>query len=72
MPLNLDGDAKETQRVYIGSGQQCPTSSEGVGTCIALHLKVLVVGVYKLVEREGSSPRSQLGECGCECESIVG
>jgi hypothetical protein len=24
---SLDGDASETQRVYTGSGQECPTSS---------------------------------------------
>jgi len=24
---NLDGDASETQRIYTGSGQECPTSS---------------------------------------------
>ena len=24
---NLDGDASETQRVYTGSGRECPTSS---------------------------------------------
>jgi hypothetical protein len=42
-----------------------------VGPCIILDLRVLVVGVYKLAAREGSSPMSRLGECGSECESVV-
>ena len=25
--LNLDGDARRTQRIYTGSGRECPTSS---------------------------------------------
>ena len=37
-------------------------SSEAVGTYIALHLKVLVVDMYKLAAREGLSPRSWLRE----------
>jgi len=71
MSFYLDGDARETQGVYTGLGQRCPKSNEGIRTYIPLHPKVLVVGVYKLAAREGSSPRSRLGECGCECESVV-
>jgi len=37
----------------------CPTSSVRVGVYIALHPKVLVVGVYKLVVR-GLSPKYRL------------
>ena len=35
----------------------------GVGTCIALHPKVLVVEVYKLAAIEGKNPESRLRMC---------
>jgi hypothetical protein len=37
------------------------TSSERVGACITLHPRVLVVGEYKLVAREGYVPGLGLG-----------
>jgi len=44
---------QENTEGYTGSGLKCPTSSERVVVYIALHPKVLVVGEYKLVAREG-------------------
>jgi len=52
---------QENTEGYTGSGLECPTSSERVGVCIALHLRVLVVGGYKLVAREGYVSGLDLG-----------
>ena len=50
VPLILDGDAKR-HKVYTGSGNWYPTSSLGDRSCIPC-TEVLVVGGYKLGERE--------------------
>ena len=50
--LSLDGDASGTQRIYTGSGQGCPTSSEIRGLyCLAP--KGACSRGYKRVAREG-------------------
>ena len=46
----LDGDAKR-HKAYTGSGNRCPTSSLRDRSCIP-YTEVLVVGGYKLGERE--------------------
>ena len=51
-----DGDAKR-HKVYTGSGNGCPTSSLRRCSCIPC-TGVLVVGGYKLGQREGVRPRS--------------
>ena len=48
-----EGDAKR-HRVYTGSGNRCPTSSLRERSCIPC-TEVLVIGVYKLGERESLS-----------------
>ena len=55
-----DGDAKG-HKVYTGSGNGCPTSSLRECSCIPCTV-VLVVGGYKLGERERVRPRSRRGE----------
>ena len=50
VPLISDGDAKR-HKDYTGSGNRRPTSSLGDRSCI-LCTEVLVVGGYKLGERE--------------------
>ena len=58
---SLDGDASETQRVYTGSGLECPTSS-GIGGLYILAPKgACTRGVQAGCER-GLSPRPRL--CG--------
>jgi len=50
--LSLDGDASGTQRIYTGSGRECPTSSETEGLyCLAP--KGACSRGYKQVAREG-------------------
>ena len=49
---SLDGDASETQRVYTGSGLECPTSSE-IGGLYSLAPKGACSRGYKQVAREG-------------------
>ena len=50
VPLIQDGDAKR-HKIYTGSGNWCPTSSLKDRSCIPC-TEVLVVGGYKLGERE--------------------
>ena len=57
--LNLDGDASETQRIYTGSGQECPTSSEIGGLYCLAPKGACSRGVQAGCER-GLSPRSRL------------
>jgi hypothetical protein len=59
--LSLDGDASETQRVYTGSGLECPTSSE-IRDLYSLAPKgACSRGIQAGCER-GLSPKSRL--CG--------
>ena len=57
--LNLDGDASETQGIYTGSGQGCPTSSEIRGLCCVAPKGACSRGLQAGCER-GLSPRSRL------------
>ena len=57
-----DGDAKRL-KVYTGSGNRCPTSSLREQSCIPC-TEVLVVGGYKLSERERELA---LGLCELQC-----
>ena len=59
VPLISDGDAKR-HKVYTGSGDWYPTFSLRDRSCIPC-TEVLVVGGYKLGERERASPRSRRG-----------
>ena len=56
---SLDGDASETQRVYTGSGLECPTSSEIGGLYSLAPKSACSRGVQVGCER-GLSPRSRL------------
>ena len=78
---SLDGDTSETQRVYTGSGLECPTSSEIGGLYILAPKGACSRGVQAGCER-GLSPRSRLcggqsaGRCsvnehgGCACVNM--
>ena len=57
--LSPDGDASGTQRIYTGSGQRCPTSSEIGGLCCLTPKGACGRGVQAGCERR-LSPRSRL------------
>jgi len=57
--LNPDGDARETQRVYTGSGYGCPTSSEIGGLYCLAPKGACSRGIQAGCER-GLSPKSRL------------
>ena len=61
--LSPDGDASGTQRIYTGSGQRCPTSSEIGGLYCLAPKGACSRGVQAGCER-GLSPRSRL--CGVD------
>ena len=63
VPLIPDGDAKR-HKVYTGSGNRCPTSSLRDRSCIPC-TEVLVVGGYKLGERENWPQVSAWSGAGC-------
>ena len=68
VPLIPDGDAKR-HKIYIGSGNRCPTSSLGDRFCIP-YTEVFVVGGYKL----GEIHVSAWSGAGClrRCSQTVG
>ena len=57
--LSPDGDASGTQRIYTGSDQRCPTSSEIGGLYCLAPKGACSRGVQAGCER-GLSPRSRL------------
>jgi len=59
--LSLDGDASGTQRIYTGSGRECPTSSEIDGLYCLAPKGACSRGVQAGCERR-LSPKSRL--CG--------
>jgi len=68
--LSPDGDASGTQRIYTGSGQGCPTSSEIGGMYCLAPKGACSRGVQAGCER-GLSPKSRLrGGQSAGCYSV--
>ena len=68
--LSLAGDASGTQRIYTGSGQECPTSSEIGGLYCLAPIGACSRGVQAGCER-GLSPKSRLcGGQNASCYSV--
>ena len=59
--LRLNDDASGTQRIYTGSGQECPTSSE-IGDLYCLAPKCACSRGVQVGCERGLSPKSRL--CG--------